>query len=67
MKRIVNAARKIAKKSPAMPSTAPIASGTETETVSAPDCTFSAAPVSPRKPSSPESRRFCTVSGSAWR
>ena len=32
MKRIVNPARKTVKKSPAMPSTAEIASGTDTET-----------------------------------
>ena len=47
MKRIVKAARKIEKKPPAMPSTVEIASGTDAETFSAPDCTFSPAPLSP--------------------
>ncbi len=37
MKRIVKAARKMLKKSPAMPSMASIVSGTDVETVSAPD------------------------------
>ena len=36
MKRIVKPARKIEKKSPAIPSTAETASGTETEVLSAP-------------------------------
>ena len=36
MKRIVNPARKTAKKSPAIPSTAEIASGTDADTFSAP-------------------------------
>ena len=50
-----------------MPSTALIASGTDAEICSAPDCTFSAAPESPRKSSSPESRRLCTVCGRSCR
>ena len=67
MKMIVKAARKSPKKSPAMPSTALIVSGTETETLSAPDCTFSAAPESPIESSSLDSRRLCTVCGRSWR
>ena len=67
MKRIVKAARKTPKKSPAMPSTALIASGTALEICSAPDWTFSAAPVPPIESSSPESRRLWTVCGRSWR
>ncbi len=47
MKRIVNAARKMLKKLPAMPSIALMASGTDAAIVSAPAWTFSAAPESP--------------------
>ena len=50
-----------------MPSTAEIASGTETETCSAPAWTFSAAPESPSQESSSDSRSCWTVSGSSWR
>ncbi len=61
MKRIVKAARKIEKKSPAIPSTDEIASGTETDTCCAPDWTFSAAPLSPSQERPPASRRSDTV------
>ena len=67
MKRIVNAARKTEKKLPAMPSTAEIASGTDTETCSAPDWTFPAAPESPSHESSSESRSCSTSAGRSWR
>ncbi len=67
MKRIVKAARKTPKKPPAIPSTAEIASGIETETCSAPDCTFSAAPLSPSQESPPASRRSETVCGRSCR
>ena len=63
MNRIVKPARKTLKKSPAMPSTAEIASGTETETCSAPSWTFPAAPESPSQESSSDSRRSATICG----
>ena len=67
MKRIVKAARKTEKKSPAIPSIAEIASGTETDTSSAPDWTFSAAPESPSHESSSDSRRPSTIDGRSCR
>ena len=68
MKRIVKLARKTPKKLPAMPSTAEIASGTETETSCAPSWTFPAAPESPsQEGNSSESRRLSTVAGRSWR
>ena len=67
MKRIVNAPRKTEKKVPPMPSTAEIASGTDTETCSAPDWTFPAAPLSPSQESPPASRRSSTVCGRSCR
>ena len=67
MKMIVKAMRKPEKKSPAMPSTAEIASGTDDETFSDPACTFSAAPLSPSHESSSDSRSCSTVCGRSWR
>ena len=67
MKMIVKAIRKPEKKSPAMPSTAEIASGTEAEIFSAPACTFSAAPLSPSQESSSDSRNCSTIAGRSWR
>ena len=64
---IVKAMRKPEKKSPAMPSTAEIASGTDDETSSDPACTFSAAPLSPSHDSSSDSRSCSTVCGRSWR
>ena len=66
-KRIVNAARKTLKKSPAMPSTALIASGTDAAIEFAPASTFSAAPLSPTASSSSEDRSWSTSSGRSWR
>ena len=68
MKRIVKPARKTPKKPPAMPRTAEIASGTETETCCAPSWTFPAAPESPsQEGSSSESRRLSTICGRSCR
>ena len=68
MKMIVKATRKMETKSPAMPSTAEIASGTAAETSSPPDCTFSAAPLSPSQPESSSDSRSCSiVCGRSWR
>jgi hypothetical protein len=63
MNRIVKQARKLEKKPPAIPSTAEIASGTDDETCSDPDCTFSAAPVSPSPDNSSDPRSCSTVAG----
>ncbi len=63
MKMIVKVTRKPEKKSPAMPMTPAIASGTAAETFSAPDCAFSAAPLSPSQESSSEARSFSTSAG----
>ena len=63
MKMIVKVTRKPEKKSPAMPMTPAIASGTDAETFSAPDCTFSAAPLSPSHESSSEARSCSTSAG----
>src|SRR5215207_1096106 len=67
VKSTVKPATKIVKKSPAMPSRAEIASGTDAATFSAPDCRFPPAPVSPSQSSSPDSRSCSTVWGSCWR
>ena len=67
MKRIVKAATKIVKKLPATPSMAEIVSGTDAETSSAPDSTFSAAPESPSHDSSSDSRSCSTVAGNSLR
>ena len=68
MKMIVKAMRKREKKSPAMPSTPVIASGTAAETFSAPVCTFPAAPLSPSHDESSSDSRSCSTSaGRSWR
>ena len=68
MKRMVKPARKTVKKLPAMPSTDEIASGIETETCSAPSCTFPAAPESPsHEESSSDERSSSTSAGSSCR
>ncbi len=68
VKRIVKPAMNTVKKPPAMPSTDEIASGIETETCSAPSCTFPAAPESPsQEESSSEARSSATISGRSCR
>ena len=68
MKRIVKPARKTVKKLPAMPSTDEIASGIDTETCSAPSCTFPAAPESPSQDeSSSDARSSSTSAGRSCR
>ena len=67
MKMIVKQMRNAEKKSPAMPSTAEIASGTAAEISSEPAWTFSAAPLSPSHESSSDSRSCSMVVGSSWR
>src|SRR5262245_30411802 len=67
MNRIVKRARKTPKKSPAIPRTAEMASGTEADTRCAPSCTFSAAPESPIPESSSEFLSCSTVVGRSWR
>ena len=67
MKRIVKPARKTPKKSPAIPSTCEIVSGTETAVLFAPSWTFVPIPVSPSQESSLDERSWSTVCGSACR
>ena len=68
MNRIVKEAMKTPKKSPAIPSTAEIASGIVAASSSDPDWTLSAAPESPtHDSSSSDSRRFSICAGRSWR
>src|SRR4029453_18430939 len=67
MKRIVNPARKTSKKSPAIPRTAEIASGTDADVLCAPSCALPPIPVSPSHESSSEERSWSIVWGSSWR
>jgi hypothetical protein len=67
MKRIVNPARNTPKKSPAMPRTAEIVSGTEAAVLFAPSSRFPPTPVSPSHESSSDERSWSIVSGSSCR